>query len=335
MKMSPMPAGAGGAPGTNLQSTNVGQTASAQKLAAAKAIAAGQTPIQVNPTEEHEREKPQSVRTITMRTNVSPDRFDPQIAAQAPETENSPISDQGGQTQAVTEATQPLSPQFAALAKQRRALQVKERELAEREAKANQTPAITGDMVSKADLLANPLKIFEMGLTYDQLTEAILSNPKNSNLDPRALKEELIQAAKDELNKTLSDRDTQAEAQVLSEMMKEAQKMIQEGDTYEMVRETGSLPQVKELIYRLYKKTGEVLDVDEALNLVETDLINESLKIANIKKVQSRLSPQPPVQNTQQLQQRQMRTLTNRDTASSPLDRRARAIAAMTGNLRK
>jgi len=136
------------------------------------------------------------------------------------------------------------------------------------------------------------------------------------------------------VTKTLTDRDVQAEQQVLSQMKKEAQGLIQSGDDYEMVRETGSLPHVIDLIYRTYKKTGEVLDVRAALNLVETDLITETLKVANLKKVRSKIAPDPvPVQPTSE--GKQMRTLTNRDGASIPLDRRSRAIAAMRGTLRK
>jgi hypothetical protein len=327
MKVSALPASVAGSPGVDLGNIHVGVTASAERLAAAKAIASGQEPEKKE--QDPQVERAQSIRKITMRTNVSPDRVTEEGAPVEPA---STTSDTVGQTNAAVESTQPISPQFAALAKQRRALQVKEREIAEREAKLNNPPENSGDYLSKADLLANPLKIFDAGLTYDQLTEAILKNQGGITPEIQSLKEEL-KRVKEDVNKTLTDRDEQAEKQVLAEMKREAQSLIQSGDDYEMVRETGSLPHVMDLIHRTYKQTGEVLSVQEALNLVETDLITETLKVANLKKVQSKLAPQPVQQP--QSQGKQMRTLTNRDGAGIPLDRRARAIAAMNGTLRK
>jgi hypothetical protein len=333
MKISAMSAGAAGTPGTALNSTNVGVTASAEKLAAAKAIAAGEEA----PKEEAKQdpvERAKGIRRIMMKTNYSTNRDDvqiaPEIPAEAPAPEST-VSDTVEQSKVAAESTQYITPERAAVAKQRRALQVKERELAAREAKIGQAPE--GEFLSKADLIANPLKIFDLGLTYDQLTEAILANQSGITPEIQSLKEEL-RRVKEDVTKTLTDRDVQAEQQVLSQMKKEAQGLIQSGDDYEMVRETGSLPHVIDLIYRTYKKTGEVLDVRAALNLVETDLITETLKVANLKKVRSKIAPDPvPVQPTSE--GKQMRTLTNRDGASIPLDRRSRAIAAMRGTLRK
>lgn len=341
MKISALPAASAGTPGTDLGNIHVGVTASAEKLAAAKALAAGQEPQKEEIERDPQTGRIQSVRKIIMKTNRSTNRDDGPVAAASKvplEAAPSTTIDTSGQTNATVESTQPLSPQFAALAKERRAaakerqaVEVMKRELEAEKAKMGNPQE--GEYISKADLLANPLKIFDAGLTYDQLTEAILSNQSGITPEIKALKEELARV-KEDVNKTLTDRDTQAEKQVLAEMRKEATGLIQSGDTYEMVRETKSLPHVMDLIYRTYKSTGEVLSVQEALNLVETDLITETLKVANINKVKSKLAPEP-VQQPPMSQGKQMKTLTNRDGASIPLDRRARAIAAMHGTLRK
>lgn len=324
MKISAMPSGASGTPGADLNSSHIGVTASAERLAAAKAIASGQEPVQ--PAVQDPVERALNIRKITMKTNASPTRYEAPVV----ETTESTISDTNGQANATAESTRPLSPQFAALAKERRALQVMKKELDEQKQAQSKPPE--GDYIAKADLLANPLKIFDAGLTYDQLTEAILSSQSGITPEIQSLKEEL-KRVKEDVNKTLSDRDAQAESQALAEMRKDAQSLIQTGDDYEMVRETQSLPHVIELIRRTYKTTGEILDVREALNLVETDLITETLKVANLKKVKSQIAPEPVQQP--QSQGKQMKTLTNRDSASVPLDRKARAIAAMQGTLRK
>ena len=330
MKTSQPYSASSGGPGMDLNSTNLGQTASPEKLAAAKAIAAGEDRPVSAPDPQVDR---LNIKKIVMKTNASTNRDDAILADPEP---NSTISDDVGTTNAVTEDTKPLSPQFAALAKQRRALQVKERELAQREAQLKTSSVPNADeYIAKADLLANPLKIFEAGLTYDQLTEAILANQSGINPEIQALKAE-IKALKDGVDKNFVDRDASAEQQVLAEMRRQAEGLAKEGDDYEMVRETKSIPEVMDLIYRTYKSTGEVLDVPEALRLVEDELINESLKIANIKKVRSQLKPSEtsvPLQKSPQ--DRQMRTLTNRDTARVPLSRKERAIAAMMGTLKK
>lgn len=318
MKISAMPAGAGGTPGTDLGNINIGSTSSASRLAAARAIAEGREVEQEEAVLDPTRAS--NVRKIKMRTNYSTDRDE--VLAPEPEVEST-ISDQSGQTQAAVESTQPLSPQFAALAKQRRALQVKERELAEREAKATKAPE--GEFVTKADLLANPLKIFDLGLTYDQLTEALLSNGSGNTLDIKALKDELRKDMDDRLS---SQAQTQEEA-ALNSIADEIESFSKEGEAYELIRERKALPAVLNHIYTHFKKTGQVLDTKSVMDNIENRLLDQQLKYLNIGKVKSKFAPEPQVQAPQS-EGKQMKTLTNRDGASIPLSRRARAIAAMT-----
>lgn len=265
-----------------------------------------------------------STRVLRMHTQATPGLIT------VPDGELT-IPDPVDPAEATVEATQPLSPQFAALAKQRRALQVKEREIADRE-KALSTQSSTQEgAVDLARLKSDPLSVLlENGVTYDQLTEAILNGQGGSEI--QALKAE-IAALKTGVDQKFTDKATQEEKQVLAEMRKEATQLVAEGETFELVRETGSIPQVMTLIERTYRETGEVLAVQEALQLVEDELIKESLKLAALKKVQGRLQPEPaPVP---QPQQRQMRTLTNRDTTAVPLTPKQRALLAFTGQLKK
>jgi hypothetical protein len=264
-----------------------------------------------------------ATRTITMPTNASPERF------LQSEGETSVISGTSETTTEVApEATQPLSPQLAAIAKQRRALQVKERELQDREKAMSSNQTGNSGWIDPAQLKSEPLSVLlNAGVTYDQLTEAILSSQGNPEIN--ALKAE-IQALKEGVDNRFTEQTTAQERQVLAEMQREATQLASTGDTYEMVRETNSIPDVMSLIERTYRETGEVLEVSEALQLVEDHLINESLRIASINKVQSRIAP-----SQQPLQQQQMRTLTNKDNARVQETRKARALAAFHGNLKK
>jgi hypothetical protein len=186
-------------------------------------------------------------------------------------------------------------------------------------------------------LKAEPLSVLqEAGVTYDQLTEAILSG-KEVNPEIYKLKEE-IKALKEGLDKSFSDRDAQAEKAALAEMSREAYQLARSGDEFELVRETGSIPKVMELITRTWKDTKEILPVSEAMRLVEDDLVSQTLRTAALKKVQGRLAPKqdspaatPAPVPTSKPAAPAIRTLTNRDTTAAPLSRRDRAMRAWHG----
>jgi hypothetical protein len=333
MKISAMPAGAGGNPGTDLGNINVGQTADAGKLAAAKAIASGEEPTREEKQDPVERAR--DVRKIVMKTNYSTNRDDALVVPEAP-VEVAPeapstTTDVGGQPNVAAESTQYITPERAAIAKQRRALQVKERELAEREAKIAQPPE--GEFISKADLLANPLKIFDAGLTYDQLTEAILANQSGVTPEVKALRDEL-EALKKGVDERFVTQEQIQEESALNQIADDMESLAKSSDQYEMFLGRNGLQRALNKVYSHYKKTGQVLDNKAVMDQVENELLDEAIKLAKFKKVMSKLAPEP-VQAQPQSQGKQMKTLTSRDGASIPLDRRSRAIAAMRGTLRK
>lgn len=330
MKVTPIAQGSG-VPGaqTNAQVGGQQQTSPERKaMALAKALGQMDVSQSDTPIDPELYKQTQNVRRITMRTNRSTNRpIDP--APQIPQVE--PAAPTQEQTQPVVEATQPISPQFAALARQRRALQVKESEIAARErALADSQPQT--DLVAK--LKADPLSVLqEAGVSYDDLTQAILNNQSGINPEVQALKAK-IDALEKGLDTKLSERDQQAEQQVLGEMRKQINQMTAQGDEYEMIRATKSQPDVVKLIHEVWKKSGEVLDVDEAAKLVEDDLLEQVLSVAKVGKVQSKLTPLQQAVVQAQPQRQQMRTITNRDAARPVLDRRARAIAAAMDTLK-
>lgn len=337
MKISPI-AQASGQPGQLLGSAEVGRTANPVKLERARAIARGETlPQEETGDPQADRVKP-NVRSIKMRTNHSPGSEGELLEALNPETPAQPVAEDPvnptleSNEQAAVEVTQPLSPQFAALAKQKRALQVKERELQEREKALSAAPAKTGDADFITRLKSQPLSVLqEHGVTYDQLTEAILSGSDSFNPEIHALKAE-IKALKEGVDKNFTERDTQAEQAALSEMGREAERLAMDGDTFELIRETKSVPLVKDLIWKTYVESGktEILDVHEAMQLIEGELLRDAEKFASLKKVQSKFAA-PQEQSLQSQPQKQMRTLTARDTATPALSRKARAMAAFNG----
>lgn len=336
MKISPVADG-GGMPGQSIGAIT-SERISPERLASAKAVAMGQSPMRL--VESDTPVDPQVARinhrrSIKMKVQQSTNRIqDPQLDAPV-----MPSAISSSNEEAVIEATKPLSPQFAALAKQRRALDVRERAVLDREQALQNRPTTDGSNDLAAQLKSQPLRVLqEQGVLnpefYNSLTEFLVSGQSGINPEIQALKEE-IKALKEGVDKNFVDRDTAAEQQVLSEMRREADSLAKEGDAFELVRETRSVPKVIDLIHRIYKKSGEVLDVSEAMQLVEEELLKENLKIANFKKIQSQFQAPQQQPQIQQRQQPVMRTLTNRDTAQPPLDRRQRAMMAALGTLKR
>jgi hypothetical protein len=332
MKISPLASGTG-SPGQVSGSVEVGKSASSQKLAAAKAIMTGETPIRVSQSDTPTDPQVSRIqeRRLKMSTNATPGRHEVPI-----EVEQSAIPDTIVEAQATTEDTKPLSPQFAALAKQRRALQQERAQFEKEKASAQPTQDGSSDLLAR--IKSEPLSVLrEQGVLdddrfYNAMTEHILSN-QGISPEIQNLKAE-IKALKEGVDKTFIDKEAQQKQAVLSEMRKEAVLLAREGDAYELIRETQSIPDVISLIDRTHATSGEVLDVSDAMELVENELLKESLKIANMKKVQSKREPAYATQQ-QQNQPRQMKTLQNRDASPTTLDRKTRAIMAMNGTLKK
>lgn len=340
MKISPVVSQANAQP----QAAEGTGTISADRLERAKAVFQGQDPNTVKGADPQVEKAQSAIKRIKLNTQRSTDRSvadalaaaAPEAVPETPETtpsDNLAVSEPQAES---TEVTKPLSPQFAALAKAKRAAQAKEAAIAAKEQALAQKEA---DMKAAFDKLsrlkANPLSVLqEEGVTYDQLTESLLSqNQGNAGIDE--LKAE-IKAMKEGFEKQQAERDQQAERQVLTQIRKDVDRLIATGDEYEMVREAGYAPKVVELMQRVFKETGELLSTDEAAQLVENELVEESLRFAKLNKIRSKLTPaeqaqQQAAQPARTQNQKVMKTLTSRDGASAPMTARERAIAAFYG----
>jgi hypothetical protein len=318
MKISAAP-NQGGQPGQVLGNVEVGRTASPMKLERARQIARGQQPREE--VQPQERERP-NVRSIRLKTNqtTSSDYQEPQSII--PESVEP----------AAVEATQPLSPQFAALARQKRALQIERAALEKQKAEMAGSGKISRQEFL-AELKAKSLSVMqEAGLSYDELTQAILANPQNEELQALKAKVDSLEKGVDE---KFQSREKENEEAALDQMVRDAKVLAKEGDSFALVRETNAFGDVRELIKRVYKesKGQTILDVSEAMGLVEEELILDAEKLAGIDKVRNRIGA--PAQVPLQTQPRGMTTLTARDTAQPPMDRKTRAMAAFRGTLKR
>lgn len=252
-------------------------------------------------------------------------------------------------------AEEPLSSQYAVLARKEKAIRQREQQLRARESAikaqedASRAPkAPTFDeskYVPKDRLSQDPFSVLtEMGLTYDQLTEMALNAPKPEqiaiNNEIRALRDELkaLRGENETTKKSFETQQTQAYDQAIAQIKSEARSLITHNPQFETIKETNSLSDVVDLIEETFKEDGILLTVEEAATQVEDYLVEEAMKIAKIKKIQQRLAPKPSAQApkaTDQSKQQQIKTLTNSVGTSRQLSARERALLAFEGKLSK
>lgn len=286
----------------------------------------------------------------TQRQNVTGEVVDESVA--------SPGSEDTPQPAPVKEPS--VSSQFAALARREKALRAQAQQQdqaarareasyvakeAELQAKlANYEQGYISKDKLKADLLGT---LTEQGLSYDDITQQFLNN--QNPLDPRVQtllqKQEAKIAA---LEAKLQQGDDQAKnsqaeqyQQAIKQITEDTKKLIFTDPEFELVKTTGSVKDVVELIERTFNKDGTLLTIEDAARQVEDYLTEEALKLSKTGKIQKRLQPvaQAPAPSAQQPQSTQkqpqpVKTLTNSISSSRQLSAKERAILAFKGELK-
>ncbi len=300
-----------------------------EKMARIKGIASG-NPVVIPPTEEEKDKLLDATQKIAMVTNKTPAGTEIGDADGVVSQPESGISDTSVQTTEGSEVTQPLSPQLAAIARQRRALQVKERELADKEKAMG--GATRAELESR--LKSSPLSVLqELGVTYDQLTQEILGQQGQINPEVEKLKAELAEL-KGGVDKRFTEAQVAQETSAINYVADKLDALVQTGDDFELLKAAEGEEEVIRRVYNHWKKTGKELDVSQVAKEYQDELAEEATRYARLKQVQSRLTPAEPAPVTPAPQQG-IRTLTNKDSARPAMDRRQRAILAMQGQLKR
>lgn len=268
-------------------------------------------------------------------------------------------------------ADEPLSSQYAQLARKEKAIraqaqQAKEREaaLAAREAAlAAKEQELQGDKyIPKERLTKETLKtLSEAGLSYEQITQLMLNAPSPEAQAQEAVISELktqiaeLKAGQDKVKETFESSQKQAYDQAISQIRTDAKKLVFTDPNFETIKETNSVNDVVDLIVQTFEKgldearpKGTLLTVEEAAQLVEEHLAEEAFKLANLSKIQKRLAEKAaaaapkkdagkPADPTPEpgVKQITMKTLTNRDGSARKLTASERAILAFKGELHK
>lgn len=207
-----------------------------------------------------------------------------------------------------------------------RELTEREKELARREAQAKDTEIYN---LAKVDPLT---ALSKLGITYDDITNRILQ--QNPGTPEQIAKAEAAQLVKQELESFKKAQEEQqrvaqqqAYQQALAQIRSDAEIIAKRDDKFPLVKESEAFDTVRELIEQTfhegstipgYEEPGKVLPTELALEQVELFLEEQTLKLANIDKVRSKLSPQAPQEAKPAAITQQPTTLTHKTTVAPP-----------------
>lgn len=288
---------------------------------------------------------------------VSPEELSairaPSKQVQSPTNETS-TAEVDASLEATKPKEEPLSSQYANLARKEKALRAQARarqaeydaqkaaiEAREAAMKAKEAE-YQSSYVPKDKLKSDPFSVLsELGLSYDEITQLAMNAPKAEDVQRQRETDELRNEIK-AIKQAQEDQQKQSYQQALNNITSEAQSLVRNDPNFETIRETGNVRLVTKLIERVFEKEGTLLTVEEAATEVEEELVNRALKMSRIGKIQQRLrsaqqaaAPKPQPEAPKQQQQPQLKTLTNAVSSSRPMSMRERAIAAMEGRLQK
>lgn len=344
---------------TPVPSPNSSQPAPSQSDARARAIAA-LTSTPTPPVAAQAQETP-----VLNPNNVSPEEM---TALKPTQTEEDPEKGQTNTTESTDEdkvetksKEEPLSSQYAVLARKEKALRAKaqaqdsafkarEDALAAREAAlATKDAEYQSNYIPKNRLTEDTLGVLaEEGIDYEQLTQLALNPPPKQDPATKAYIAKLearLSEIDGKLNKqvqSVQEAQTAQYKQAISQITRDAEKLVSTGDDYEAVRSTNSVQDVVDLIEKTFKEDGVLLTTEEACKLVEEELIEQTFKFSQMKKIQQRLAaakaaptaPAPKQSEQPSTQKPQMKTLTNAVGTQRQYTARERAIMAMKGELK-
>lgn len=241
----------------------------------------------------------------------------------------------------------PLSAQYAALARKERAMREQAKAIkAQEEGMRQREEAMKSDYASKYiqkdRIQSDPLgALSELGLSYEQITEMVLNQGNRPDItkDPLVVQMQAeIKRLSELAEKSQKDQvegQTKAYQQAVAQIKREASTLVFTDPAYETIKETGSVNDVVELIEATYRDEDRIMSVEEAAKLVEEHLIEEAMKLTKLKKIQERLKPVAPASQLQDPKQSQpSKTLTNAVGGSRKQTPRERALAAFKGELK-
>lgn len=301
---------------------------------------------------------------VSNPTSVSPEEMSAVSSSSEPQEGQTNTNESVSEDLAAPETTKaapkedPLSSQYAVLARKEKALRAKsqaqdaalrqrEEAIAAREAALSaKDQEYKTKYIPKDRLTQDPWNTLqENGISYDQITQLALNPPAQQDPATKAAMQMLqdeIKALKDAQEKTSKiheESQSNAYKQAVAQIRNEAKSLVSSSpEDFETIHASGSVDDVVDLIEQTFKSEGVLLTVEEAAKAVEEHLVEEAMKYARLKKIQQRLTPttssapsKSPDGNNASKQPQTLKTLTNAVGTSRQLSVRERAILAFKG----
>jgi hypothetical protein len=239
----------------------------------------------------------------------------------------------------------PMSPQFAALARKERMIREQARQIqAEKQSMQSKLDEIKTQTESqwKQKLIQNPWDaMIEAGVSPEQATQMMLNQPKPEEIELQKMRREIeaLRSSQDQSKDLMKQQQDEQYKQAKKQIGTEVKLLVDSDEAFETIKAMSAQDAVTELIEQTFLKDGHLMSVDDAAKEVEDYLIEQAFGLAKLKKVQARLLP-GAVQTAQKQnlsQKPQLNTLSNRmNPTTKPLtdrERKQRAILAFQGKL--
>lgn len=293
---------------------------------------------------EQSTQSTESTTTETTSTTQAPNPFLSAIQGLVPQAQaqETPAAAAPPEPAKAAEPEKPAAPpeppaaqRFAAAAKLERELRQKERALKEAQEKLTAREAELSPWQKARETAAkNPAAALEaLGITYEQLTDAILAGGVDKPVDVRELAAQAAREAAAAERKSWEEKLAQERAQeqtrqyeafVQSQRARLAAMAQSEGDKYELSHVTGAAHGAWQLVEEAFAEDStRVLEPGEALGRVEqriesefVDLLKRSPKLRQlVQRELASLSPTPAPQQGAKPPHPAAPTLTNRGAA--------------------
>lgn len=225
---------------------------------------------------------------VAMLTN--PEKVDIKTVGESPKLVESPKAE----PPKVEPPKEQISPQLARLAQEKKKFE-EEKKKWEQERTGADWKAYEEYKAFKANPRANALKILEShGLSYDELTEEMLTGKPPKDSAVKTLEEKLEKMEKERLSKEEQAKKDLEAYQLEQFKSKIKEDVLAKGDEFELINGYGVHNSVYKKIQDHYDETQEVLSTLEAAKLVESHLEEETKKYTSLKKLKALFGTQEP-----------------------------------------
>jgi len=246
---------------------------------------------------------------------------------------------------------------FRQVAREEARIQAQRRELKAQQAEYEKLRAQVAEIdKAKAEAKRDPLAFMEKhGLTYDDVTQFVLNDKRPTpSLEVKEVREELesIRAEIREREEAAAAERREAEeaaevarresyAATINEFKEDLGEFIKgKGEEYELINLWGEHELVYNTIEQYHARTGKILTMKEAADVVEAHLLDTAEKATATKKLLARMSAKKDSEGQRKAEPAQPRTMTGELTPSTPAyssdaaarsekDRMARALRAL------